>query len=518
MNLDRLNIAIRPRRDWEAVDLGILMARRWWWPMFKTWCIVTLPLLLLTLVLPLAWLGLVPFLLWWLKPLFERPLLLILSQGIFGEQLTTTQVLKACPRLFLLQIVPSLTWRRFSPQRSMDLAVIQLEGLRGSQRQARLDVLHRNDDAPAKWLTFIGVHLESFFMIAIVSTLFAFVPSELQLDLYNMEFWFNSRPGLSLQSLFYYVAIATVAPFYVACGFSLYLNRRVKLEGWDIEIAFRRMLIKRDLISPIIVAGLCLFLFSTSLSPTVAVAQAETATRDAGERVVKAKQEVHEQIQSILDGEDFHQKRQQKVLRIKEQDDDDKEEKSDDNALFAALAAIGQGIASVLTAIASVAELLLWAVVIGGIIFLAVRYRALIAKLGFDHNAPKPKRYQPQTLFGMDVRKTSLPDDISASANALWQQQELRAALALLYRASLARLLEHGLPLRDGNTEQECLQLAQTRAHNIGLSGSTLTYFEQLTHAWRELAYGHRAPDNTRGQDLCAQWNQQWNGGGKEQP
>ena len=31
MNLDQVSIEIRPRPAWEAVDLGLLMARRWWW-------------------------------------------------------------------------------------------------------------------------------------------------------------------------------------------------------------------------------------------------------------------------------------------------------------------------------------------------------------------------------------------------------------------------------------------------------------------------------------------------------
>ena len=30
-------------------------------------------------------------------------------------------------------------------------------------------------------------------------------------------------------------------PFYVAAGFGLYLNRRTLLEGWDIEVALRRI-------------------------------------------------------------------------------------------------------------------------------------------------------------------------------------------------------------------------------------------------------------------------------------
>ncbi len=30
-------------------------------------------------------------------------------------------------------------------------------------------------------------------------------------------------------------------PVYVACGFSLYLNRRTVLEAWDLELVFRRL-------------------------------------------------------------------------------------------------------------------------------------------------------------------------------------------------------------------------------------------------------------------------------------
>lgn len=38
----------------------------------------------------------------------------------------------------------------------------------------------------------------------------------------------------------YYFAIAIVAPFYVAGGFMAYLNRRVVLEGWDIDLGFSK--------------------------------------------------------------------------------------------------------------------------------------------------------------------------------------------------------------------------------------------------------------------------------------
>ena len=37
------------------------------------------------------------------------------------------------------------------------------------------------------------------------------------------------------------VAMTVIEPLYVACGFTLYLQRRTALEGWDIELRFRQL-------------------------------------------------------------------------------------------------------------------------------------------------------------------------------------------------------------------------------------------------------------------------------------
>jgi len=44
-----------------------------------------------------------------------------------------------------------------------------------------------------------------------------------------------------LSNLFYALLLCVWEPVYVACGFSLYLNRRTALEAWDIELQFRRL-------------------------------------------------------------------------------------------------------------------------------------------------------------------------------------------------------------------------------------------------------------------------------------
>jgi hypothetical protein len=44
-----------------------------------------------------------------------------------------------------------------------------------------------------------------------------------------------------ISNLLYFTAFGLVGPIYAAAGFTLYLNRRIELEGWDIELKFRRL-------------------------------------------------------------------------------------------------------------------------------------------------------------------------------------------------------------------------------------------------------------------------------------
>lgn len=491
MNLEQLNIAIRPRRDWEAVDLGLLMAHRWWWQLQRLWLLITLPFLLVSWIVPAQYLHLVILSLWWLKPLFERPLLLILSQGVFGVQLSTREVLRSFWRLALIQPFLSLTWRRFSPHRSMDLPVIQLEGLHGSERRDRLTVLHRDDSGPAVWITLLGHSLECLIGLACAMLLGLFIPEEVNFDYWSWEFWLEGRPGPMLVVLFAYIAMAVLAPLYVACGFSLYLNRRVKLEGWDLEIAFKRMAQKRGLLALALVAAM------GSLTWVDQPVYADTTSE---------RQAIQEQIIRIKEGPDFHRMESRQVLKQREPQKNPQEDDASLDWLWKKL----RSLADLLEGIAGAAELLLWAAVLALILMVALKYRSWLERFPGFSSLRRRRQYQPQTLFGMEVSRESLPDDVGQTALALWQTGEQRAALALLYRASLMQLLERGVPLKDGSTEQECLHLAQGLERELQLPALSLGYFARLTAVWRELAYGHRPPAEQRGLELCNQWRQSW--------
>ena len=506
MNLQNLKLAIRPRRDWEAVDLGLLIGQRWWWPMFKVWMILTLPVTIVLSFLPLDWVWLGAVVIWWLKPLFERPLLMIISQGVFGEEPTTRQVLKAFPLLAMRQTFSSLIWRRLSPSRSMDLPIVQLEGLRGGQRAQRLLVLHRDDAAPAKWLTFLGYHIEILLTLGLFLMVLAFIPETLQVRWLDVTFWMQSKTGLILQGFVYSLAMALVAPWYVACGFALYLNRRIKLEGWDIEIAFKRMVQKRAT-SPSRTTGIVLcLLLGIGLGSTPSTGFTDTNTALDSYTVWQIEQaQAKADIQSVKAQDAFHLKQTITIPKFKERST---ETPPSLQRLQDLLNGFFKSTAAFIAGLAFASEIILWGVVIGLIFFLALRYRHWLMRF----RRPAQHDRQPaaaKTLFNLQVSEKSLPADISASALQLWHD-EPRAALALLYRASLNRLLSYGLHIAPSNTEDECLQSLHQHARALAIPPAVESYFHELTQAWLLLAYGHQAPSDQQGRTLCQSWNRIW--------
>jgi hypothetical protein len=108
----------------------------------------------------------------------------------------------------------------------------------------------------------------------------------------------------------------------------------------------------------------------------------------------------------------------------------------------------------------------------------------------------------PETMFGLDVRAESLPEDVPDQVMQLWRDNQPREALSLLYRATLARLIQdHSLAFKSSYTEAECAALVQ--AYGIA---SLSQYFSQLTLHWRRLAYGHQLPAASALQQLCDTW------------
>jgi hypothetical protein len=107
----------------------------------------------------------------------------------------------------------------------------------------------------------------------------------------------------------------------------------------------------------------------------------------------------------------------------------------------------------------------------------------------------------PEVMFGLDVRPESLPPDVAAAARALLSRGDGRAALSLLFRAALVRLLELRVTLHSSDTEGDCERRVKKQQPNIA------GYFSELVSAWQMVAYAHRMPSNETIESLIVGWS-----------
>lgn len=245
MRVDGLAIALRPRSQGEACDLGAALVRghaRSIWRCFT-------PLLLVVGVLALCtvdvagWLPIV--IVFWLKPWLDRSLLFVLSRAVFGEATRWRDLWAARRHVLGGQLLRTLLWRRFSPWRAYTQAIDQLEAQRGAARRQRARLMLNDNRGAAAALQTAFVHAEAVLVYGLVALLWWFAPENRSGDIW--DWFFNpgahaaGKLGLDLvMSVGYLVVVLFLEPFYVAAGFAMYLNRRVALEAWDIEQEFRR--------------------------------------------------------------------------------------------------------------------------------------------------------------------------------------------------------------------------------------------------------------------------------------
>ncbi|WP_419708764.1 DUF4129 domain-containing protein [Pseudomonas sp. NFX224] len=504
MRLSDASVVIRPRPTWEAMDLGVLLSQRHRRLLMTSWAIVTLPFFAL-----LSWLlwespSVAVFIFWWLKPAFERLPLYILSKAMFGETPTLKQALAQWPRLLKPQLLASLTWRRLSMSRSFLLPVVQLEGLSGDERQQRMQVLLQRDAGAARWLTLIGVHLETALWIGLMVLFYLLLPQQVALDWSWQSLMTAATQDWRwlehLTNVFYVLVLVVWEPIYVACGFSLYLNRRTVLEAWDIELVFRRM---RQRLNG---TTLALLLAAVLLLPSMpSVWAAEPVITPDSPRLLEqplTSQASRDSIKAILDQPPF--KNKETVTRYRFGEDKASAQTPDDDKIPQWLKALFELFDSQrFGALATLIEALLWGTVIGAIGLLIWRYRDWLQ--AFVSRRPRPgkqaSRPMPQQAFGLNLNRETLPADIAASAESLWQTHP-REALGLLYRGLLSHLLhDFDLTLKEADTEGQVLERVEQLQQP-----ALLAFSRNLTGHWQNMAYGHRLPPVHSQQELCNGW------------
>jgi hypothetical protein len=87
----------------------------------------------------------------------------------------------------------------------------------------------------------MGIHFETLLEVSLVLLVWTLLPEELPWFELETVFIDPGPLGEVMGQIATLLAMSLIAPFYVAGGFALYLNRRVELEAWDLELNFRRI-------------------------------------------------------------------------------------------------------------------------------------------------------------------------------------------------------------------------------------------------------------------------------------
>ena len=534
MHLEGLTIALRTRTPWEATDLGIALVRAHAARIYGAWLLVTLPAFVLLNAFG-WWIGMpwtAALALWWLKPAFDRVPLYVISRAVFGSAPGVRETFAAQRSWGVRALLPWLTWRRLHPGRAMLLPVDMLEGARGAQRRERVYVLSRAYASPNMMLTLIGANLEIMLGIALVMLGLMFVPVEFFTESAKAVWQtFVEEPPRWAQVLgngIGWCAMSIVEPFYIGAGFGLYLNRRMQLEAWDIELAFRRMAAR--LARPLAAAALLLAALFTLAAPLRAAQEPATGASAQSSGSTDANSDDVERDDATSDEDKSKDKRPKHVTKVKLQElfadsyrDDtakfeadvarvykeadlnpttkqwawkrrhpDDEDDTKPSAAPEWAKALGKGVSFL-------AQFGLWIALGVLLIAIALNHKRWLSWLG-DR---KVTRTPPPLETHVQRQPERLPDDVPAAVRALLREGAIRAALALLYRAAVERLVTQlGAPLPPGATEADCLRQAKRLRDT-----SYRELFARIVRCWQTAAYAQRLPGVQDVEALLADWN-----------
>jgi Domain of unknown function (DUF4129) len=489
VQLDKLAIALRPRSDWESVDLGVGMLREWWRPLYGAFAAVYLPAAAACLwagwSAGKAWIAML--LLWWLKPLFDRVVLHVASRAVFGEALGVRRTLAQARDWLGTGLLGALTLGRIDMARSFHLPVAQLEGQRGRAARARRALLGRRTHGYAVLLTVVCLHFEAVFVWSADMFGQFLLPAKAQ---EGTGIWQAMFADAAFGDVFTYAdvcayaaAVFVIEPLFVATGFALYLNRRTLLEGWDLEVALRRIAARRAAALPGAAAAAAALLAAAllALAPVAPAeaAEARGAARDPGREIAE-----------VLKAPEFPHDRE--TTRWQRRAGDDLETPSGGGVDLGWLRAIGY-------AFAKASEVALW-LAAGALLAFAVWWAMRLAPR--TPAAPREPYRPPPSLFGMELAPETLPADLAGAVRALTAAGRLREALALLYRGTLSALVHgHGIELRASDTEGEAL--GRVSAHG---EAAVAEFFGELVRHWQGAAYARRLPAAAEVERLLARY------------
>lgn len=486
MRLEDVTVEIRPRSDWEAVDAGLAMARRDFWRCWGLWLLAVLPmagLLYMWRDHPVWWI-LVFF--WW-KIGACRMVLFQISRRLFGENPRWRQLLRELPKAWFRRFFYRMILTRLSPMKPMAMVVEELEGLRGSEYQTRVKMVLRRGEGTCYSLTLMSIFATIGVAFALLFIALMCIPdatadsTSQAMDWDDMEYpvsvyWFINS-GLVLASSF-------VDVFFTGAGFGLYINSRTWVEGWDVELAFKRIANRLN--------GSLLLCLIACIGLMAQPSEAQVSGIDP------------DQISAPQVDEEFAQSPQEQITKIKAHEDftvhretyqyaKPKPSKTSSGKSSSSIRAPLElmqilGYSFFVLILIAVVVLIVWLV-----------SRARLMRLGVISIAPPIEK--ARVVMGLEVTAQSLPADVLSAALELWQQGQQLQAMSLLYRGSLSWWIERaGIEIHESDTEGDCLKRVREAQH------ASADYFERLTDFWSKGAYAKKFPQESEWDLLCRDW------------
>jgi hypothetical protein len=495
------------------MELGNALVRRHARAIWRPWAMATLPVF--ALLNAAAWaidaLWLAALAMWWLLPLFDRIVLFVLSRAVFGDAPGTRDTLDAFRHGSWRGVGARLGWRRASPWRSLAMPVEQLEGASGEGLAARRAVIVDGIQGHALLLAGVCLLFAGVLLAALLLLVLLFVPEELLSEsaraIWTLVTEDPPRWAQLALNAALWLAISAIEPFHVGAGFGLYLNRRVRIEAWDIEIVLRRLRARlaQAAVALLLVAALPL------LAPPV---QAQVGQRLQEQRALEAERPARPgapapaatpTLQRVFGEDELVDPAgfRQAVKRAYEDPLLDRshtrmvwQKRREDAPRTPPTAP--PWLRAVVRVLAAAGEFGLW--ILLGLVVLAL---ALTARrwLPWLRGVGGQRRADSEVTVTAAPEPDVLPDDLAAQARRLWREGRTRRALALLYRGSVEAMAARiGSALVPGATESECLRASRRMPDPLDREA-----FARVVRVWQLAAYARRLPHDEEFESLLGE-------------
>jgi hypothetical protein len=237
-------LALRQRGSWEAADSGALLWRDgfvYFIPFFALPVWVAAFALRVPPELLRPWSYLI---LWWMKPLFDRIVLHIIAVRFFEPRSGARRLCRGLGKVLFRGLLGDLGWRRFSPWRASRMPVRVLEGVRGKGLRRRKRLLERGGLDFCLLITILSLALEGLLFFG--EAVFAWM----MIELFRPDLGLDLFEIIQKFETFFYAAYCLnyilIESLYVCMGFGIYINSRIEVEGWDIQLLFQNFTRRRQ--------------------------------------------------------------------------------------------------------------------------------------------------------------------------------------------------------------------------------------------------------------------------------